>query len=120
MRVALAIALLAGVGCVHADRAALVTSTATVACDWGYTHRAASDGWINKRGYITREANPIMGENPDPGIVAIYFSAVLVANVALWYATPPKYRAIVPFALTVQQAELIHYNSRTVGGVCGF
>lgn len=118
LRLVLAVVLAAS-ACAHADRAALVTSTATLACDWGYTHRAASDGW--RTGY---EANPVLGPTPDPGIVAMYFSAVLVANVVAWHATPAKYRSAVPLAITARQSATIYANSQTMtlsdARFCGF
>lgn len=102
-------------GCVHADRVALATSTATLACDWGYTNREASSGWR-----MSHEANPVIGPKPEPGVVALYFSAVLVANVVAYYAMPAKYRSIAPIAITARQTFALHHNYGNDQSVCGF
>lgn len=108
-------ATICGTACAHVDRAALATSTATLACDWGYTHRAAARGWENHY-----ESNAILGPTPSTREVAVYFGSALVLNAALWLITPTGYRSIVPVAVTAVQLDMIQYNSRTVGGACGF
>jgi hypothetical protein len=100
--------------CVHLDRAALASSTAALACDWGYTRSAASDGW---RGF--EESNPVLGRTPSPARVDAYFAIVAGLNTLAWFLTPPKLRAGLPAVVTAQQADAIANNRRYLGGVCG-
>ncbi len=99
----------------HIDAATLATSTAGIACDWGYTHRAASRGWMTNH-----EANPMLGETPSTGAVGVYFASVLAVNAVAWLLTPSGYRSALPVAVTARTSYSIINNSETVGGVCGF
>lgn len=107
----LALALLAG--CVHMDRAMLVTSTATLACDWMQTRAVAqaapSYDW---------ERNPMLGKTPSVGQVDAYFAGSALANLALWAIIPEKWRAAAPAVLTATQIYTIADNTKTIG-VCG-
>lgn len=107
-------ALVLCVGCVHADRVALATSTAALACDWGYTHAAAADGW--RKFY---EANPIMGPEPTTTEVSVYFASAITINAVVWALTPPTYRAALPAAVTARQTYSIAHNAHSMGGACG-
>lgn len=99
----------------YVDTSLLASSTASIACDWGYTHRAAEDGW---RGM--REANPMLGSTPSTNEVSVYFISMLALNAAAWAMTPPKFRALAPLFVTTRQALAITNNNDSVGGVCGF
>lgn len=101
-------------GCVHADRVALATSTATLACDWGYTYAAASDDWR-----LYDENNPIMGREPTTTAVNVYFASALAINAVAWLLTPPKLRAALPMAVTAVQTYTIVDNGRVMGSTCG-
>jgi hypothetical protein len=112
---ALALVAFACVGCVHADRVSLATSTASLACDWGYTFAAARRGWDDQH-----EANPILGPTPSERDVTAYFGATIALNTMLWLALPRGYRSIVPFALTARQSVTLYQNAtNSTGGACG-
>jgi hypothetical protein len=101
------------------DVTALAVSTAALACDWGQTHRAATEHWTGgSNGTGRHEANPIMGSAPSTRIVNVYFAATAALNVALWYALPKRYRSIVPVALTTVQAIQVSDNIGSVS-LCG-
>lgn len=119
------LAALAFVGCSHApmtqariaryvDTTLLATSTATIACDWGYTRAAAQTGWQG-----TREGNPMLGPTPSTGEVNVYFVGALALNAAVWALTPPKIRGALPLGITLRQAYTIAGNADSVGGACG-
>jgi hypothetical protein len=109
-------------GCVHnqaelaryIDTTLLATSTASIACDWGYTHKAAAAGW-----HGTREANPMLGPTPSTSEVNVYFVGMMALNAAVWALTPAKIRGALPLAITVRQSSSIAGNSESVGGFCG-
>ncbi len=111
------------VGCVHnqsdlakyVDRTLLATSTTVIACDWGYTHRAAEGGWKG-----VREANPMLGPTPTVGAVNTYFIGVIALNAAVWALTPEKFRAILPMGITARGVYSLTGNSDSVGGTCGY
>lgn len=99
----------------YVDTTLLVTSTTTIACDWGYTHKMADAGWGRYA-----EANPLLGPRPSTGEVNAYFVSMIALNAIAWVLTPPKYRAIVPLVVTVRQSYAISNNTETVGGFCGY
>jgi hypothetical protein len=119
----LIVMLLLGGGCVKnqrdlarwVDTSLLATSTASISCDWGYTHAEADRGW---RG--TREMNPMLGPTPSIGVVNAYFVSMLALNGAAWVLIPAKWRAAIPLAVTTRQAIAISSNVDVVGSVCGF
>lgn len=103
-------------GCanIRVNRAALIASTIALACDAGQTMRAARGGWSNQA-----EANPVMGDRPDQGLVAGYFAGTVIVNTMTWLVTPERYRAILPAAVVAVQADAIANNVRVGLGVCG-
>lgn len=111
--IVVALALASGCANVHVNRAALVMSTAMIACDWAQTDSEAATQWSN---YY--EKNPIIGLTPTRGEVAAYFTAAVVLNAAVWYLLPERYRAIVPAGVSVIQMKSIAHNIPRVG-VCG-
>lgn len=117
MRTLAVAAAICGSACAHVDldRAMLASSTATIACDWGYTHRAAERGWENHH-----ESNPLLGRTPSTAEVNAYFASMLVLNAAAWVLTPPKYRAVLPAVITAREIYSAVGNHEQVGGVCGF
>ena len=73
---------------VSADRVALATSAAAIACDGVQTSYGSLDHW---RGSV--EANPII-RGRSTAFVAGYFLAAEVVNAAVWYFAPgPAWRA---------------------------
>lgn len=102
------------VGCIHVDRAALVTSSAALACDWLQTRSAASSGW-----HEMSEGNPLLGSEPTPQAVDTYFAAVVLTNALLWYVTPARWRSAVPLGVVAVQTKTIARNTPTTG-LCGF
>lgn len=96
------------------DRAALVTSTLSLACDWGQTRSAANEGWTGRF-----EANLIMGESPSTKVVDAYFSLALVTNIVVWAVLPPRWRSLFSGTVTLAQANAITGNVATTRGVCG-
>jgi len=104
------------VGCTTVNRASLVTSTATILCDWGQTNRAAGNKWNN-----TWEANPVLGPRPSQGFVAMYFASVLSMNAIAWVVMPERTKSALPVGITVMQTDTIIGNVQGGHtGVCGF
>lgn len=110
MRPALLALLLTACTNVHVNRAALVASTAALACDWGQTRSAATQGWR-----YHYENNPIMGPKPPVGYVDLYFGGIAITNALLWLVIPRRYRVFVPLAIfgieTRQAARNVDLNS---------
>jgi len=92
------------------DRATLLASTASLACDWRQTSNAAAAGWSG-----TREANPVMGPHPDTTTVGLYFLGVAFVNAAVWAVVPRGWRSLAPSALVGVQARTIRGNNGTIG-----
>lgn len=108
------LAAIAVSGCAHMDVASLVTSEASLACDWGQTRSAAVAGW---HGYA--EENSIIGPNPSAMRVDMYFATAAILDAAVWLVLPKGWRSAPPVALTVMEAKVIHGNEATTAGVCG-
>lgn len=106
-------------GCVHMDRATLVTSAASIACDWGQTHAAAARGWVDPSGAMQTEANPIMGTNPSTAKVDAYFLGAEVLNAAIWYVLPKAWKTIYALPVTGMQTFTVYGNTKENLGVCG-
>ena len=117
MRTIVIIALLA-TGCGqlrNVNRASLVASTTSLACDWGQTRAAASAGWQG-----TEEANPMLGPTPTTTQVDTYFAVTAIVNAAIYVAMPERYRWILPSAVTAVQVDTIRGNlSTSPGPRCG-
>lgn len=109
----LALALLTG--CSAVNKTALISSTASLACDWGQTRSMAMDNW--KYGW---EANPFLGEKPPPYAVDMYFIIVAGINTLTWMAMPKKYKWVIPTVVTFVQAPTIVENHKWTPGYCGF
>lgn len=111
MRLFLVAALLSGCTNVHVNRAALVASTAALACDWNKTYRAANNGWRNG----IRERNPMLGTTPSTTAVSAYFASTIVINAAIWIAIPPKWRSALPLAVMASQIanEIVDYRANS-------
>lgn len=114
MKVLIAILLTGCVGCGAVNRALLVTSTASLACDWAQTRSSAASGW---NGQV--ETNPIMGSKPATSSVDIYFASAIAINAGLWLITPPSVRGAVPAAVTAVQANTVAGNIPYTRTVCG-
>lgn len=99
---------------VHVNRAALVASTAALACDWAQTRAAAERGWM--RGLY--EENPVLGPRPDPGLVDVYFLTSMIVNATAWVVMPPRYR-LAFFAVAAVQVPNLSENADWGLGVCG-
>lgn len=110
-----AAAVMALVGCGAVNKAALVTSTASLVCDWAQTRSAARTGWAT-----TMEGNPIMGPTPTTRTVDLYFAGTIAINTALWIAMPRRAKSIVPIAVTAAQVPTIAGNASTTRTICGF
>lgn len=67
----------------------VLQSTYTVlhVIDWGQTASMAKNGWQTHK-----ETNIVLGENPRPDDVHIYFAATLLAHTAISYALPRHWR----------------------------
>lgn len=105
-------------GCTAGNRAALIASTAMLACDWGQTRRAEAEGWGSGPGQL-QERNPIMGSSPSATRIDNYFVAAAALNTLLWLVTPQRYRAAAPVAVTMWEARTVAVNARQGMGVCG-
>lgn len=90
-----------------ANGTALGVSTATLACDWGQTRKAAGTGWRDHH-----DSNPVMGPTPSTGAVDAYFLAAIVLNAGIWYVMPKRLRSVIPAILTVGQISTISDNNR--------
>lgn len=115
----LAIALSA-LGCAAFDRnvskGALAVSSLLIACDASQTIRIASEGWPDNR----RESNPVMGERPSVATIITYNIGVIMANIAIWAATPERYKSLPSTALAGIEANVIYQNNMIHGvGYCG-
>lgn len=118
MRGLLLVVMLA-TGCVHADRVAIVASSAAIICDGMQTLRMAGQNWVDDS-QDHWEQNPLMGRKPSTTVVGAYFLGAFVINAALWVVTPPKYRAAAPLTITALETVTIVDNaSRNRTGVCG-
>ena len=114
----------------HLGRAALVASTAALACDWGQTRSQASAGWIRRRAngeeWSTSERNPILGQHPGTGAVDAYFVTSAFLNLMIWAALPERYRWAGPTAVMIIEAPTVVGNLTTTSnmstsnsGACG-
>lgn len=106
-------ATICGTACAHIDRAALATSTATLACDWGSTRQAAGTGWR-----LTYEDNPILGLEPSVRAVDGYFAAMIAAQLLAWYLVPRPWRIAGAVALTAFETYYVIDNMPNTG-LCG-
>lgn len=98
------------VGCTHVNRATLIASTASLACDWAQTRSQASTGWNG-----TMENNPMLGTQPSTTKVDAYFASTIVINAAIWYVMPERYKSIIPLGVTAAQARTIAGNVEQTG-----
>lgn len=106
------------VACAHSravDRATLVSSTLTIACDYGQTMYHARQGWPNGR----EELNPIMGPTPSTAVVTTYFVSAAVVNAVAPYVLPAWARSVVRGAVTARQAVAIEHNMQVGTPMCG-
>jgi hypothetical protein len=120
------IAAVATCSCAHVDRAAIVASTATMACDWAQTRSAASQGWTwIERGERMRaaEQNPLLGPSPGVASVDAYFAAATAINLAVYALLPRRYRGVIPLVVTAAETRAIVGNyaedRRSLTGMCG-
>ena len=108
--------VLACTSCVHADRAMLAVSTATIACDWGQTRQAAKSGWG-----VYYEKNPYLGEEPGVLRVDSYFVTMLAANALIWVVVPEKWRTVYGITITGIQGRALYrsmeYGERSACGI---
>lgn len=102
------------VGCAHVDTAALIASTASLACDWGQTRSAADRGWASRI-----ERNPILGPRPSTSQVDMYFGVTALLNVTLWTLLPKGWKSIVPAGVTAMEANTVYGNRDTTVAKCG-
>lgn len=101
------------------DATTLAVSMAALACDWGQTHRAASEHWTGgMNGTGRHEGNQIMGPAPSTRVVNMYFVTSAALNVALWYALPRRYRSIVPAVVATAETIQVSNNIGSVS-LCG-
>lgn len=109
-------------GCVHADRVALATSTATLVCDWMSTHSGvgATRGpdAMAPYGYAVHEQNPLLGPDPSTSAIDAYFATSIALNAAVWALLPERARA--PFGIGVAAVETYAIAGNVEwSGVCG-
>lgn len=116
---ALLLLALVATGCAHVDRATLITSTVSLACDWGQTRSMAANDWAHPTGpQRYEEANPIMGKHPSTLVVDTYFMSAALINAAAWLVIPKGWRSAAPVAVTARQALAITRNVEHTGW-CG-
>lgn len=96
------------------NQASLATSTALIACDWEQTRSMAEHGW---RGWAER--NPILGEEPTTTEVDLYFAAVTLANLGLYFITPKKWRWASQVPIIGLQLWTVQDNWRDGHAYCG-
>lgn len=92
---------------VHVNRAALVASTAALACDWGHTRHYAEGGWAT-----THDVNPVLGRTPSVRAVDGYFLGIALTNVLIWSLVPERWRLVVPAGVLAVQANAAAINLR--------
>lgn len=118
MRTIAAFLLVTTVGCSGMLRTMDVGTTAaalmTTACDFGQTMSAASQGWSNGRS----EANEMMGGHPDTGMVAAYFTGVLITELMV-AALPRKIHMPLLGGVVIAETNTIAGNLNTTTGTCG-
>jgi hypothetical protein len=95
----------------------LVASTAMLAMDACQTHSAAAEGWSDGRSE-GGNSRVIMGSHPGEGTVVAYFAGVAIANVAVWYLMPERWRSVVPGAIIGIQVPVVIGNMSSTSG-CG-
>lgn len=98
MRLALLAMLLTACTNVHVNRAALVASTAALACDWHKTRTTAA-----RDSMLYTEHNPLLGDDPSAGAVDMYFVSTIVINAAIWYVLPKRWRSVLPVVVATVQ-----------------
>lgn len=104
------IALLLTSGCTHVNRATLLASSASLACDWAQTRSRAEVGW---RG--TFENNPMLGAKPSVERVDFYFATAIAANVGIWILMPDRFKSVIPLGVTTVQTKTIIGNLPQTG-----
>jgi len=105
---------LSGCSLRNVNRATLVASTVSLACDWGQTRAVASTGWEHRY-----EDNPMLGSTPTTAQVDTYFLAAAITNAFVWLVMPAKLRSVVPAGVVVVQADSIANNHSELGNMCG-
>jgi len=106
----LVVALMAGCSARSFDRSTLITSTAMLAWDWSQTRGMAERGWAGME-----EDNPILGPTPDTRGVDAYFASTIAINFVLWMVLPPRWRSVIPVAVTAVQARTVMDNAPRTG-----
>lgn len=119
MRSLVVVVVLAVSGCSaharkHTNRMALGFAAAALACDWGSTRSAASNGWDG-----VRESNPIMGSRPEPATVDAYFVGIAALSGLAWHVLPERYRIVVPLVVGAVAVKANVNNIRNEVRVCG-
>lgn len=107
--------LLQGRACVHVNRAALIASTAALACDWRQTRGYAEQGWRDG----ARETNPMLGRTPSTSAVDLYFAGAAAVNIVLWSVLPQRWSITAPTTVLAVQANAVYRNiNNGTGSVC--
>lgn len=92
----------------------LGAASVTLACDYGQTMHAASDGWVTHF-----ERNPILGETPSTESVTLYFAAIAGLGVASLELPEWARSALYVTTLAVQSRAIIR-SQRSGMPWCGF
>ncbi len=108
-----------------AHHVSVATAGATLACDWGGTRASADRGWgvhRDEHGQLRRryESNPLLGPEPSPSKVDVYFLGSAVLAALAWYAMPKRYRIAVPLLVAAISTKATINNVIHDVGVCGY
>ena len=111
LKLMLIVALIAGCsgtwgGTKHVNRVGATLAIATLAVDAYQTDTAARAGWKGEH-----EVNVIMGQDPSPLAVDLYFTAVTASVVGLIQIIPERYRWIAYGLVITSQIVVIASNA---------
>lgn len=100
-------------GCTVGQRNAvgITTTVVSLGLDWRGTRNAAENWRGRMEGGFPAQA--IMGSNPTPAVVDIYFASATAVLIALSYVIPERYRWVAYTAITGVEATVIYNNLST-------
>ncbi len=116
-----ALALVLLVGC-SSYRAAFVTSSALIACDYGQTIYASHGGrWdrVSPSGTAVHEMNPLLGKTPSPELLTGVVLTDLAINAIVYAAPLPSWFKAAWFGAVGATETYVVAGNAHISGVCG-
>jgi hypothetical protein len=90
------------------NRATLVASHVTIACDYGQTLAVARGGWSDPN---MSEWNPVLGDTPSPMRLTAYNAVAIGVVTGAYLALPEKWRWLPAVVTVLVQLQTISANA---------